>query len=64
MLDIVIDNKTFTYVNSVKIDDKSYIAYTDGVNIYISEFHYDNEKIIISEIDNKTFLEVKEAISL
>lgn len=64
MLDIVIDNKTFTYVNSVKIDDKSYIAYTDGVNIYISEFHYDNGKIIISEIDNKTFLEVKEAISL
>ncbi len=64
MLDIVIDNKTFTYVNSVKIDDKSYIAYTDGVNIYISEFHYDNGKIIISEIDNKTFLEIKEAISL
>lgn len=60
MLDIVIDNKTYTYVNSAKIDDNSYIAYTDGYEIFISEFYYENNKIVIKKIDDETFLAVKE----
>lgn len=60
MLDIVIDNQTFTYVNSVRIDDNSYIAYTDGTEVYISEFYYENDKIVIKKIDDDTLLEVKE----
>lgn len=60
MLDIVINNKTYTYVNSAKIDDNSYIAYTDGVELFISEFYYEDDRIVIKKIDEKTFLEVKE----
>lgn len=63
MLDIVINDTTFTYVNSARIDDKSYIAYTDGISLFISEFHYENGVMVVSEIDNKTFLEVKEVLS-
>ena len=41
MLDIIINNKKFKYINSLKIDDKSFIAYSDEENIYISSFHYE-----------------------
>lgn len=60
MLDIVINNKTYKYVNSAKIDDNSYIAYTDGVDVFISEFYYENDKIVIKKIDDETFIAVKE----
>lgn len=63
MLDVVINNQIFTYVNSAKIDDRSFIAYTDGINIFISEFHYENGVMVVNEIDNKTLLEVKEVLS-
>ena len=63
MLDIVLGNKRYTYLNSAKINDNSYIEYTDGVNTYISAFHFEGNKIVIEEIDEKTFLEVKEVLS-
>ena len=63
MLNIVIGDKKYTYVNSAKINDNSYIAYTDGENTYISAFHFEDDKIIIEEIDDDTFLEVKEVLS-
>lgn len=62
MLDITIDNKIYEYVNSVRIDDKSYIAYSDGINIYISEFYYEEDTIKVSDIDEETFILVKEAM--
>lgn len=63
MLDIVINNQKFKYVNCAKIDDKSYIAYTDGVSVFISAFHYENGKMILEEVDKNTFNSVKEVIS-
>ena len=63
MLNIVIGDKKYTYVNSAKINDNSYIEYTDGVNTYISAFHFEGDTIIIEEIDDETFLEVKEVLS-
>lgn len=63
MLSIVIDNQTFTYVNSARIDDKSYIAYTDGNTVFISAFHYEEDIMIIEDIDEKTLLEVKEVLA-
>ena len=63
MLDIIIGGKKYTYVNSAKINDNCYIAYSDEEHTYISGFHFEGDKIIIEEIDEKTFLEVKEILS-
>ncbi len=62
MLDIIINNKKFKYINSLKIDDKSFIAYSDEENIYISSFYYENGIMIVEEIDQETLLEVKEIL--
>ncbi|MCH5167722.1 MAG: hypothetical protein J1F35_07560 [Erysipelotrichales bacterium] len=63
MLNIVIGDKRYTYLNSAKIDDNCYIAYSDGETTYISGFHFEGDTIIIEEIDDETFLEVKEVLS-
>ncbi len=63
MLDVVINNVTYQYVNSVKIDDNCYIAYTDGQKTFISQFYYVDDKMIIKEIDEATFLEVSEVMA-
>jgi len=62
MLDILIDNKTYKYISSIKINDKCYIKYTDGLINYISGFHYENNCIILDKINEKEFIEVKELI--
>lgn len=62
MSDIIINNKKFKYINSLKIDDKSFIAYSDEENIYISSFYYENGIMIVEEIDQETLLEVKEIL--
>ncbi len=49
MLNITIDNQTFTYISSAKIDDKS-------------AFHYENDIMVIENIDDKTLSEVKEIL--
>lgn len=63
MLDIIIDGKVYDYVSSVKIDDKSYLAYSDGWNTYISEFTYQGDSVILTEVDDKTFNIVKEILT-
>ncbi len=62
MSDIIINNKKFKYINSLKIDDKSFIAYSDEENIYISSFYYENGIMIVEEIDQETLLEIKEIL--
>ncbi len=64
MLDIVIDNKNYTYLTSVKIDDNCFIAYSDGITTFISGFHYEEDQLILEEIDDATFLEVKEVMAI
>lgn len=63
MLDVVINNVTYKYVNSAKIDDNCYIAYTDGKKTFISQFYYVDGQMILKEIDDATFLEVSEVMS-
>ena len=38
LFDIIIDNKKYEFVNSIHLNGKNYVAYTDNKNIYISEF--------------------------
>ena len=64
LFDIIINNKKYEFVNSIHLNGKNYVAYTDNKNIYISEFVIEEDKVNFIEIDDKTFEQVKEAMSL
>ena len=64
MLDITINNKTYQYINSIVLNDKNYIAYSDGVLTFISEYIINDSNINFSNIDDETFDLVKEALNL
>ena len=62
--EIVIDDTKYDYVDSIHLDDKDYVAYSDDDNTYISEYVIENEEVNFKEIDDETFEKVKEAMSL
>ncbi len=62
LLNIIIDNQKYDYVDSIRIDDKCYIAYGDGNNIYICGFDPDNNTTYV--ISNKEYQEVKKRMNL
>jgi hypothetical protein len=64
LFDIIIGNKKYEFVNSIHLDGKNYVAYTDKKKIYISEFIIENDNVNFIEIDDNTFNKVKEAMSL
>jgi hypothetical protein len=57
LLNINISNKSYDYIDSIRIGDKCYIIYGDGNNIYICGYdESDNSTYVISD---KEFEEVK-----
>ena len=64
LFDIKIGDKTYSFVNSIHLNGKNFIAYSDKDNIYINEFVIDGTKVKFIEIDDNTFDTVKEAMSL
>jgi len=54
LLNIIIDNKTYDYIDSIRIGEKCYIAYGDGNNIYVCGFDSsDNSTYVISDKEYK-----------
>ena len=64
IFDIMIDNNKYEYIDSIKLDNKCYVAYQDNDTIYISEYVVENNQVNFLEIDENTFNKVKEAMSL
>lgn len=64
MLDIVIDGIKYTYVKSMKMFGKNYIAYSDNDSIYISEYEVVGNSISVKEIPDSDFIKVKESMGL
>ena len=64
LFEIKIGNKKYEFVNSIHLNGKNYVAYTDKKKIYISEFVVENDNVSFIEIDDETFNKVKEAMSL
>ena len=65
IFDIKIDDKTYTYVDSIHLNDKNYIAYEDSETVYISEYKItEDEDIEFLTIDENTMNVVKEAMGL
>lgn len=62
ILDIVIDGKTYTYVNSITIENKNYISYEDEENEYICEYIIENGEVSFLPIDDDTFNKVKDLL--
>ena len=64
MLDIIVNNKRYQYIQCIKIDNASYIAITDGNSITISEYKMLDDKIQLLPIDDKTFDIVRKEMNL
>jgi hypothetical protein len=65
LFEIIIDNIKYDFIDSIKINDKNYVAYKDfNNNIYISEYVYDNGSINFLEVDEETINKVREAMSI
>lgn len=64
MLDIVINNKRYEYIQCVKIDNNSFIAMTDGESIIISQYKMIEDRIHLMPIDDKTFEIVRKEMNL
>lgn len=65
IFDIKIDNKIYSFVDSIHLNGKNYIAYEDKDDTYISEYIVnENEEIEFLTIDENTLNTVKEAMQL
>ncbi len=64
LFEIKIGNKKYEFVNSIHLNGKNYVAYSDNKNIYINEFVIEEDKVNFLEVDDNTFNTVKEAMSL
>lgn len=55
LFNISFDNKKFTYIDSIVIDNKDYVAYMDGDNIYVSEYVLENRNITFLDVTDATY---------
>ena len=64
IFDINIDDKKYSFVDSIHLNGKNYIAYEDNDNIYISEYTIEEDELELLEVDDETLNVVKEAMGL
>lgn len=60
----ILDDKKYTYIDSVTLNNKHYIAYMDKKNVYISEYTFDNKEIILNDVDDQTYNLVSKELNL
>ena len=65
LFEIKIDDKSYDLIDTIKLNDKNYVAYKDSENnIYISEFINKNNSISFLEIDEETINKVRMAMQI
>ena len=64
IFDINIDDKKYSFVDSIHLNGKNYIAYEDNDNIYIREYTIEEDELELLEVDDETLNVVKEAMGL
>lgn len=62
-LDIIIDNKHYSYVGDTKYNNKNYIAFSDENYIYIKEFCFDNG-FIFYDIDDELYNIIRKKMNI
>ena len=55
LFNITFDNKNFTYIDSITIDNKNYVAYMDEDNVYISEYIIEKGDITFLDVTDATY---------
>lgn len=64
LFDIKIDNKNFNYIDSIKINEKNYVAFSDDDNIYVSEYKIIDGDIIFDDVDDLTYDKVLKELGI
>ena len=65
LFEIMIDNIKYDFIDSIKLNNKNYVAYKDSEdNLYISEYVYIDGSINFLEVDESTINKVREAMSI
>ena len=60
--DIVIDGKTYVFIDSIVLDNKYYVAFMDDENTYIKEYKINNNIIELFDIGDELAKKVWEMI--
>lgn len=63
-LDIIIDDEKYSYVDSITLNNKNYVAYTNGEIITISEYVLNGGNVEFIALNDEEFNMVKEAMKL
>lgn len=58
LLNIVIDNKKYTYVDAIILDNKNYVAYMDKECIYVSEYKVIDGEMIFDDVSDAIYKRV------
>lgn len=64
MKDIVIDDKTYTFVSKYSCDDIDYIIFCDDDEIFVSEYRIVDNELELLRIDIKKQKEILESIGI
>ena len=65
LFEIKIDDKSYDLIDTIKLNNKNYVAYKDSENnIDISEFINKNNSISFLEIDEETINKVRMAMQI
>jgi hypothetical protein len=65
LFDIIIDNKKYSFIDTVRDNGKNYIAYSDeDGNIYISELEIEKSKINFKETSEEEIQKVRRLMNI
>lgn len=61
---INLNGTDYEVIDTIKLNNKNYIAYTDYTCIFINEFVIENNRMNLLKIDEKVFEEVRKVMNL
>lgn len=65
LFDILVDNKKYSFIDTVRNKGKEYIAYSDYEgNVYISELVIESNRINFKETTNEEIQEVRSLMNI
>lgn len=64
LFNIILDNKKFSYIDSITLGKHNYVAFMDDDNIFVSEYIIDNGDIIFDDVDDLTYDKVLKELNL
>lgn len=64
LFNITFNNMKFTYIDSITINSKNYVAYMDDDNVYISEYVMENGDITFFDVTDTIYDMVLKELNL